>query len=203
MTDFRTAQRRLQAAGYDVGAVDGIAGPKTWAGIFAYVGRRPMGLMEVFGAPAATILPRYGISTRQRIANFLGQGAHETGGFRLLREVWGPTDAQKRYEGRADLGNTKPGDGFLFRGRGIFQITGRANYSEIGRAIGQDLVGCPSLAESPPVAIETAAYFWKSRGLNELADAGDEDRITRRINGGVTGIAERRALVDRAKGLFV
>lgn len=202
MTDFRTCQRRLNSSGYDVGAVDGVAGPRTWTGILAYVGKRPMDMVVPFGEAAASVLPRYGISTRLRICNFVGQGAHETGGFRLLREVWGPTPAQKRYEGRADLGNTRPGDGFRYRGRGIFQITGRANYDEIGAALKLDLEGTPELAESPPVAIETAAYFWQSRGLNTLADTGDEDGITRRINGGSTGIDDRRQLVARAKGLF-
>jgi putative chitinase len=202
MTDFRTCQRRLIARGYDIGGIDNIAGPKTWSGIMAYVGRRPLGMVLPYGAAAAVILPRYGISTRLRIANFIGQAAHETGGFRLTREIWGPTDAQNRYEGRADLGNTQPGDGYRYRGRGIFQITGRACYDEIGAALKVDLEDCPELAESPPIAVESAAYFWQSRGLNTLADTGDEDGITRRINGGTNGIAERRALVDRCKALF-
>jgi putative chitinase len=196
------AQRRLIASGYEIGVQDGIAGPKTWAGILAFVGQRPMSAVLDLGKACADVLPRYGISTTLRVCNFIGQAAHETGGFRLLREIWGPTDAQRRYEGRADLGNTQTGDGFKYRGRGVFQITGRANYREIGRAIGCGLESDPGLAETPPIAVETAAYFWQSRGLNELADAGDEDKITRRINGGVNGIGERRALVTRAKGLF-
>ena len=202
MTDFLPAQRRLLAAGYDIGTADGIAGPRTWTAILAYVGKRPMASTALLGEAAAKTLPHYGIATRQRIANFIGQAAHETGGFRILREIWGPTDAQRRYEGRADLGNVRAGDGYRYRGRGIFQITGRANYDAIGAALGLDLEETPKLVESPPVAVETACYFWQSRGLNELADAGDEDKITRRINGGNNGLSERRALVDRAKGLF-
>lgn len=203
MTDFHPAQRRLIAAGYEIGAADGIAGPKTWAGILAYVGRRPLSTVLDLGKACAGTLPGYDIAdTAARVANFVGQGAHETNGFRLLREVWGPTDAQKRYEGRADLGNTQPGDGFTYRGRGIFQLTGRANYHAAGRAIGQDLEGNPNLAETPAIAVETAAWFWQSRGLNALADAGSEDQITRRINGGTMGIDERRALVARAKRLL-
>lgn len=203
MTDFFPAQRRLIAAGYEIGAADGIAGPRTWAGILAYVGHRPLSTVLDLGKACAATLVRYGIADSvPRVANFVGQGAHETGGFRLLRELWGPTDAQKRYEGRPDLGNTQPGDGFTYRGRGIFQLTGRANYREVGHAIGQDLEGNPNLAETPPVAVETAAYFWKSRGLNALADAVDEDRITRRINGGSNGQDERRTLVARCKALL-
>lgn len=203
MTDIRAAQRRLTAAGYDIGPQDGIAGTKTYAGILAFVAQRPVGMLLPFGQAMAAFAPRYGITdTAERLANFVGQAAHESGMFRYMREIWGPTPAQARYEGRADLGNVKAGDGFLYRGRGIFQITGRANYAEIGAAIGKDLIGNPELASSPDVAVLTACYFWASRRLNDLADAGQDDKITKRINGGTNGIAERRTLVGRAKGLL-
>jgi len=201
--DFRIAQRRLVAAGYAIGAVDGIAGRKTWAGILAHVAGRPMAALLLLGEAAAAWLPHYEIdSSPARLGNFLGQGSHETQGFRYLREIWGPTKAQLGYEGRADLGNCSVGDGRLFCGRGIFQLTGRSNYREIGDLIGQPLEQIPSLAERPDVAMQTAAQFWLRNGLAALADAGREDEITHRINGGTNGIDERRRLVARAKGLL-
>jgi putative chitinase len=201
--NIAAVQRRLIATGRAVGLADGIAGPKTWAGIFAFVAQRPMGLLLPFGEAASIYLPKYGITENAaRVANFVGQAAHESGNFRYMREIWGPTAAQSRYEGRADLGNTQPGDGRKYLGRGIFQLTGRANYREIGKRIGEDLEGNPTIAESPRIAVLTACDFWASRGLNALADAGDEDRITRKINGGTNGIDDRRKLVARAKGLL-
>lgn len=204
MIDFTPAQRRLLRAGYDIGGVDGIAGTRTWAGIFAYVAQRPMAALLPFGEAAKIYLPQYGIAdTAARIANFTGQAAHESGAFRFMREIWGPTAAQARYEGRRDLGNVQLGDGRRYLGRGIFQLTGRANYRTVGAALGIDLEGDPQQVETPLMAVRTAAYFWHSRGLSELADAGREDAITRRINGGENGIADRRTLVARAKGLFL
>lgn len=203
MTNFVPAQHRLLSCGYDIGAVDGIAGTRTWAGILAFVVQRPLSALLPFGEAAAVYLPRYGIDqTVDRVANFVGQAAHESGDFRFMREIWGPTAAQRGYEGRADLGNIRPGDGRRYLGRGIFQLTGRANYRAAGDALGLDLEANPELVESPAVAVQTATWFWRTRNLNVLADAGEDDRITRRINGGTNGIAERRQRVARARGLF-
>ncbi|MBC2668764.1 glycoside hydrolase family 19 protein [Novosphingobium piscinae] len=163
-----------------------------------------MAALLPFGEAASLHLPQSGIDqTAARICNFVGQAAHECNRFRNMREIWGPTPAQVRYEGRADLGNTRPGDGRRYLGRGIFQLTGRANYRQIGNAIGIDLESNPELAETPDVAVQTAAFFWRTRNLNLVADKGEEDRITRLINGGTNGIADRRQLVARAKGLFL
>lgn len=119
-----------------------------------------------------------------------------------MREIWGPTPAQLRYEGREDLGNTEPGDGRRYLGRGLIQITGRANYAAASEALCEDFVSCPGLLESYRWASLSAAWFWESRGLNALADAGDFDAITRRINGGQTGRADRLALHDTAQSLI-
>lgn len=135
----------------------------------------------------------------QRVAAFIAQIGHESGQLRYVRELWGPTAAQARYEGREDLGNTTPGDGFRFRGRGLIQVTGRANYMECGEALGLDLISQPELLEQPEWAAKSAAWFWSTRGLNGLADAGAFDKITRRINGGRNGLAERLDFYDRAK----
>lgn len=144
-------------------------------------------------------MQEYGIVTPVRIAAFLAQVGHESGRLKYAREIWGPTSAQSRYEGRADLGNTQPGDGKRFLGRGLIQITGRANYSQVTEALGEDFMTYPTLLETPKWACLSAAWFWASRGLNELADAGEFDRITRRINGGQTGRADRIALFEAAK----
>ncbi|WP_308583516.1 glycoside hydrolase family 19 protein [uncultured Pseudomonas sp.] len=154
----------------------------------------------VLGLNAA--MSQYAIDTPARIAAFIAQIGHESGQLRLLREIWGPTAQQAGYEGRADLGNTVPGDGFKYRGRGLIQITGRANHLACGEALGLDLINKPELLEVPQHASMSAAWFWSTRGLNILADRGAFSRITRRINGGLTGQDDRQALYDRAlKGL--
>lgn len=138
------------------------------------------------------------INTAQRQAHFIGQVAHESGRFQYCREIWGPTEAQRRYEGRLDLGNTHPGDGFNFRGRGLIQITGRVNYAACGDALGLDLVWHPELLEVPEHAADASAWWWNQHGLNRLADTGDVERVTRRVNGGINGLAERKALTEKA-----
>ena len=155
---------------------------------------------------AATFLPvieaawnDFDINTPERQAAFLAQVGHESGGLHWLVELWGQTVTQSHYEGRADLGNTEPGDGFKYRGRGLIQLTGRANYRKAGEALATDLEGNPELAAEPEMATRTAMWFWKEHGLNELADAGDFMRITRRINGGTNGYDQRVALWEQAK----
>lgn len=179
--------------------------PTIYAALIAYVAGKPASpSLTPLGIAMAQHLPAYGIiDTPARLANFLGQACHETGGFRFLREIWGPTKAQRGYEGRADLGNTHPGDGEKFKGRGIFQTTGRANYETTGKALGLDLVGNPVLLETPDIAVLSACHYWDSRKLSVLADAHREDEITRKINGGVNGLAERRAYVAKAKGVLM
>lgn len=201
--DIVRLQKRLIAKGYNIGAADGQAGPMTFTGMFAYAGSRPMGAVSLLGKAAAVYLPRYGMmDNASRLANFLGQAAHETAKFRYLKEIWGPTTAQRGYEGRADLGNTQPGDGRRYMGRGIFQLTGRANYRQMGTRLGLPLEESPELVEQPDTAVLTACEFWKVRALSTLADQGMDDTITRRINGGTNGIEDRRALVARMKSLL-
>lgn len=139
------------------------------------------------------------INTPARMAAFLAQVGHESGGLHWLNEIWGPTPAQSRYEGRADLGNTQEGDGFKYRGRGLIQITGRANYQRCSDALATDFIGDPDLLAQPEYAVRSAMWFWQSHGLNELADAGQFERITKIINGGLNGEGERLALYEAAK----
>lgn len=138
------------------------------------------------------------ITTPQRAAAFVAQLAHESARFRYLGEIWGPTRAQRRYEGRKDLGNIQRGDGYRFRGRGWIQLTGRANYRKYGRILGLDLEGSPHLAAQPEVAARIAAAYWRTHSLNTLADRGDFRQITRRINGGLNGYRDRQHLYAAA-----
>lgn len=135
------------------------------------------------------------IDTPLRQAHFLAQVLHESGMLRYVKEL---ADG-KAYEGRRDLGNVNPGDGVTFRGRGLIQLTGRTNYSALSKAFGMDFVGNPVLLESPEWACKSAVWFWNLRVLNIPADADDVMRITRRINGGLNHIAERKALLVKAK----
>ncbi len=150
---------------------------------------------DTFCAPLNIAMGEFEINTPARQAAFIAQIAHESGQFRYVREL----ASGAAYEGRVDLGNTMKGDGVRFRGRGLIQITGRANYKACGAALGLDLILYPELLEQPMYACRSAAWFWKSRGLNELADAGDQVKITRRINGGTNGLAERLAYFEIAK----
>lgn len=144
-------------------------------------------------------MQRYQITTPARQAAFLAQIGHESGQLKWVKEIWGPTPAQSRYEGRKDLGNVQPGDGKRFMGRGLIQITGRENYRKTGAALGVSLLDKPELLEQPEWAAASAAWWWSNRGLNELADTGEFEQITRRINGGLNGQRERLELWARAK----
>ncbi|WP_455910845.1 glycoside hydrolase family 19 protein [Pseudomonas putida] len=153
----------------------------------------------VFVPVLNTAMGRYGIVGKLRLAAFIAQVGHESGQLRYVREVWGPTAQQAGYEGRADLGNTVKGDGSKYRGRGLIQITGRANYAACGEAMGLDLIYEPELLELPQHAAMSAAWFWSTKGLNTLADQGEFTKITRRINGGLNGLEDRLQLWERAK----
>src|SRR5262245_17912134 len=141
----------------------------------------------------------FAIDPPPRAAAFLAQIAHESGQLRFMEEIWGPTDAQERYEPPSSLatklGNTEPGDGKRFKGRGPIQITGRANYRRFGDLLQVDLVSQPARAADPDLAFRIAGLFWSKKGLNELADQASSDafrEITRRINGGFNGLADRQ-----------
>ncbi|MCK8685377.1 glycoside hydrolase family 19 protein [Pseudomonas umsongensis] len=152
----------------------------------------------VFVPVLNTAMGRFQIVGSKRMAAFIAQIGHESGQLVYVREIWGPTPAQAKYEGRRDLGNSVPGDGLKFRGRGLIQITGRANYLACGEALGLDLINQPELLEQPKNACLSAAWFWATKGLNSLADADQFEMITRRINGGLNGQADRLKLWKRA-----
>lgn len=137
----------------------------------------------------------FGINTPLRMAHFLAQIAHESVELKYTKEI----ASGKAYEGRADLGNTQKGDGVRFKGRGLIQITGRANYKRYADYCGYDVVSKPELLERLPGAVKSAMWYWQMRGLNELADNDEFVKITKRINGGTNGIDNRKKYLTRAK----
>lgn len=170
---------------------------------------------------------RYQINTPRRVAHWLAQLHHESAGFMRLVEnlnysaerlmvVWPgrfPTPASakpyarnaralanKVYGGR--MGNDEPDDGWRYRGRGWTMITGKDNYEAYGKLIGVDLVANPEMAGEPDTAARIAAAFWSSKGLNMLADKDELAVITKRINGGLTGLPDRRRQYARAKEIW-
>lgn len=179
---------------------------------------------EILAPALSAAAAEFEINTARRLAGWLGQLYVESQAFThfvenlnysaaRLCQVWpgrfpnliaaDPFEhnpeklAQRTYGGR--MGNTQPGDGFRFRGRGLLMITGRDNYAHYGALLGLPLIEDPDLAGEPVIAPRIAAAFWHAHGLNDLADADDLEGITRAINGGLTGLADRKAAVARAK----
>lgn len=153
----------------------------------------PAKLAQAF-EPLTSAMAEADITTPIREAAFLAQVAHESGELRYDEEL----ASGAAYEGRADLGNTHPGDGRHYKGRGWLQLTGRANYRAAAEALGVDLEAQPELAATPAVAARVAGWYWTTHGLNALADQGDFRAITRRINGGLNGEAQREEYFARA-----
>jgi putative chitinase len=150
---------------------------------------------ETFHEPLSQAMDEFEINSPLRMAAFLAQIAHESGSLKYVREI----ASGEAYEGRSDLGNNQRGDGVRFRGRGLIQVTGRANYAACGEALGLDLLAEPELLERPDNAARSAGWFWGLKRLNELADKEDFKLITKRINGGYNGYQERLAYYERAK----
>lgn len=147
-----------------------------------------------------------GLLEPHRLAHYLAQLAHESGGFRYDKEVWGPTPAQLRYDTRTDLGNTpaKDGDGEKYKGRGPIQITGRTNVEAFrdwcrGQGLSPpDFVAYPDLINTDPWEGLGPIWYWSTRGLNRYADENNIEQITKRINGGLNGYTDRVRYYVRA-----
>jgi putative chitinase len=138
---------------------------------------------------------KYEINTVNRQAHFLAQLAHESDGFQTTREY----ASGKAYEGRKDLGNVNRGDGTKFRGRGLIQLTGRANYERASAALNQPFTADPDLVERFPAAATVSGWFWDTHKLNQHADKDDVRQVTKIINGGYNGLAARQAYLSHAK----
>jgi len=168
---------------------------------------------------------KYGIDTPKRQAAFIGQAQHESNNFKILEEglsysanrlmaVWPsrfPTMdvanqyannpeklANKVYGGRMGNGNEESGEGYAYRGRGLIQMTGKESYANCGSGIGVDLLGNPDRLLDPQYAALSAGWFWNKKGLNDLADTGDYETMTKRINGGLLGLNDRKAKIAKA-----
>jgi putative chitinase len=180
-------------------AVDGDIGRGTLKALFMHFGAKPDLAVEL--ALSANVHFRtYGlIETGLRLAHFMGQCAHESGGFRYMEEI----ASGQAYEGRADLGNILAGDGRRYKGRGPIQLTGRANYRAFGREVGIDFEAHPEIVAHPSVGLMAAIRYWNSRNLNAKADADDMLGITKAINGGTNGLADRRVQTAKAKALVL
>ena len=164
----------------------------------------PIDRARIFSVPLSTAMELHDINTVQRQSTFLAQVGHESGRLRYVREIWNPSMCpwQVRYEGRKDLGNIIPGDGFLYRGRGLIQITGRANYKSCGLKLNLPLIDHPEYLEQPIYAATSASWFWSTHNLNHYAEIDDFETITRRINGGMNGYDDRLQLWERIKKIL-
>ncbi|MBE3640098.1 peptidoglycan-binding protein [Mangrovicoccus algicola] len=141
------------------------------------------------------VLRRHDIDTALRIAHFMGQVTHECAGFRTTEEF----ASGAAYEGRADLGNTERGDGRRYKGRGLIQLTGRANYRRIGERLGLPLEDSPHLAAAPLTSLHIACDYWKSRAINRHCDADDLIAVTKAVNGGTNGLQDRAGYLRKAR----
>lgn len=209
-------------SGYQASArqepADGVLDPEA-AELRALLARLPAGLSPSRLGCIMAVSPEHRIATYQpplaaamgeveidgplRQAHFLAQIGHESGGLLWTEEL----ASGEAYEGREDLGNTQPGDGPRFKGRGLIQLTGRANYQAFSQWLGVDLTrdreAAERLAEEPELSVRAATWFWARHGLNDLADRDDLRAVTRRINGGTNGIADRARYLRRAKAVLL
>jgi putative chitinase len=219
MIDWRRVQTRLGVT------ADGIPGPITWGAVMRHMGAGDNA--AALGRAMATHIGPIA-SSPVRLSHWVGQMAHESGGFRVLVEnlnytsaaslmrVWpsrfrtaaaaapfvrNPQGlANNVYGGR--MGNTQPGDGWKYRGRGLVHLTGKSNYEAAQRATGLPLVSNPDLAADPENAVRLAVWYWNSKNLNVLADADNATGLTRRVNGGTIGLADRVERTNRARALL-
>lgn len=163
-----------------------------------FSGSRAAAQTRIVGALSGVFAPtldQYKINTRLRIAHFMAQVTHECAGFRTTEEF----ASGSAYEGRSDLGNTEVGDGKRYKGRGLIQLTGRANYRQIGSKLNLPLEDEPELAAEPATSLKIACEYWKSRKINAAADRDDLNKATRLVNGGLNGLEDRRKYLRKAK----
>lgn len=145
---------------------------------------------DLYIDPLTQAMSNNQINTPLRQAHFLAQLGHESGSLRFAAEL----SSGQQYEGRKDLGNTQPGDGPRFKGRGLIQLTGRANYTAFGKARNRDFLTGDNpllLASDPNLAADCSGWFWSVHNLNALADADQPLKITKVINGGTNGLDDR------------
>lgn len=180
-----------------------VALPKAWDAMLcalAYLNAADA-VTEAFAGPIADTMVAYDINTPLRQAHFLAQIGHESGELRFREEL----ASGAAYEGRRDLGNTQPGDGVRYKGRGLIQLTGRANYGDYARSnrFGVDVLEQPALVASDDrLTVDVAGWYWDKRRINALADRDDIEAVTRAINGGLNGLPDRKRLLARTRTLL-
>lgn len=163
-------------------------------------GRTPKINLDMLVNDLNKTMSKYDINTPLRVQHFLAQVAHESDGFNTAKEY----ASGSAYEGREDLGNTHVGDGKRYKGRGLIQLTGRDNYKRYANDSGRDVLNSPETIENLANGsyADVAGWFWKKKGLNELADNNDVKGITKKINGGYNGLDARVKYLTKAK-LFI
>lgn len=189
-----------------------------------------LGIDSKWLKPLEDTFAKYDINTPKRQAAFIGQCSHESGNFKTLEEnlrysatslmkVWpsrfpnlevanqyaGNAEkiANKVYGGRMGNGPEETGEGWKYHGRGLIQLTGKENYANCGSGIGVDLLGSPDRLLDPQYAALSAGWFWRKRDLNSLADSGDIETMTKRINGGLIGLDDRKAKIAKALSVLL
>ncbi len=202
--DITNAQKALNAKGASL-TVDGSLGPHSMVALLAATRGNP-GYSDDFllsiAVPLVAALPVADISTTLRLRHFLAQSACETFAFRrLIESDGGDPHYFDRYEGSKILGNTQPGDGARFPGRGLLDTTGRWNYTLLAKVSGLDCVNHPEILAEPANACTAAVSFWAYRKVNVLADANDIVGVTKAVNGGVNGLADRETYFARLEAL--
>jgi putative chitinase len=231
MIDVNQLQRRLTATGLYHGGVDGSLGRKTYAGLFNAVARTDLGDKGLaIGDGCVAFMSSAGIDTGLRLAHFLAQTATETGGFKNLEENLNysasrmmavfpkrfPTVAStaglvnnprafalKVYSNRLGNGAPSSGDGFTYRGRGLIQLTGRANYTARAKETGLPLVANPDMVADPESSVQIACLYWTANRINAAADADDLKKVRTLVNGGLNGLADAKIFLTRAKALLL
>lgn len=177
------------------------------------------------------VLPKYGIDTKLRLAHFIAQTAHESGGYTVLKENLNYSAdglqkifkkyfpdaataekyarkpemiANRVYGGRLGNGPEASGDGFRYRGRGIVQLTGKENYAKLSASLnkGDELIKNPDLVAEPEYALHSACWYWKNRNINAAADRDDVEAVTKLINGGLIGIEDRKEKTKKLKEIL-
>jgi len=167
-----------------------------WRGVIkAMAPRAAQRIIDGLGDEMPRMVEEFALNTPLRQAHFLAQCAHESASFTVTTEF----ASGAAYEGRRDLGNTQPGDGRRFKGRGLIQLTGRSNYQRFGTLLGINLVANPESAAEFPTAALTAGLYWKDRSINSVADRDDVVGVTRKVNGGTNGLADRKRFLSLAK----
>lgn len=170
-----------------------------WRSLRVVTGRKDVSVdqYKAISVDLGEAMRRFEITKPERVRCFLATVLHESGGFRYREEI----ASGAGYEGRRDLGNTQPGDGRRYKGRSYIQITGRANYRAVSNALGVNFLANPQKLAEPKYAARAAAWWFKTNGCNELADRGGLVAVTKRVNGGYNGMADRKRYYSRVRPL--